>query len=95
MEDEARVARLIAVFGDLPNRDKDLVLRISGAIKQGVQPAEPEGGNLYLLKWPFSSKSYISVMKGTPMPETVISRGRRPCSRACDFVPVDAEGITP
>jgi hypothetical protein len=44
MEDEARVARLIAVFGDLPNDDKDLVLRISEAIKQEVQPMGPESG---------------------------------------------------
>jgi hypothetical protein len=46
MGDEARVARLIAVFGDLPNDDKDLVLRISEAIKQEVQPGGPEGGGV-------------------------------------------------
>jgi hypothetical protein len=46
MEDKARVARLIAVFSDLPNRDKDLVLKISEAIKQGVHPVEPEGGGV-------------------------------------------------
>jgi hypothetical protein len=42
MEDKARVARLAAVFGALPNDDKDLVLRISEAIKQEVQPVSPE-----------------------------------------------------